>query len=55
MATKFYTVEEVADILRVSTATVRNLIASGELAATQVGRQYRISQESLDDYIRRHS
>lgn len=52
---RFYTVEEVAQILRVSEPTVRKLIESGELQATRVGRQYRISQEALDDYIARHS
>jgi excisionase family DNA binding protein len=52
---KFYTVEDVAAILKVSEPTVRKLIASGELRATQVGRQYRISQEALDEYIARHS
>ena len=55
MSVKFYTIEEVADILRVNPATVRKLIESGELGATRVGRQYRISQEALDDYIARHS
>lgn len=52
---KFYTVKEVAAILRVNERTVLNLIAAGDLKATQVGRQYRISQEALDDYIARHS
>ncbi len=55
MTTKFYTVKEIAAILRVNERTVLNLIAAGDLKATQVGRQYRVSQEALDDYIRRHS
>ena len=54
-ATTYLTVEEVAAYLRVSEATVRKLIESGELKATRVGRQYRISRESLQDYERRHS
>ncbi len=52
---KFYTVEEVAKILRVNERTVRNLIEAGELRATRVGRQYRISEEALQEYIERHS
>jgi excisionase family DNA binding protein len=52
---KFYTVQEVADILRVNERTVLNLIAAGEIKATQVGRQYRISEEALNDYIKRHT
>lgn len=55
MPTKFYTVKEVAAILRVNERTVLNLIAAGDLRATQVGRQYRISEEQLQDYIARHS
>ena len=55
MNVKFYTIEEVAAILRVNPATVRQLIASGELNATKVGRQYRISEQQLQDYINRHS
>jgi excisionase family DNA binding protein len=48
-----YTVEEVAKILRVSGATVRRLIKSGELEAFPVGTQYRIKQEALDKYMNR--
>lgn len=48
---RFYTIEEVAKILRVSEAKVRQLIQSGELRATTVGRQYRISEEALQEYI----
>ncbi len=52
---KFYTIEEVAKILRVNERTVRKLIDRGELKTTRVGRQYRISQEQLDEYLQRHS
>lgn len=48
-----YTIEEVAKILRVSEATVRRLIKSGQLEAIQVGSQYRISQEELDKFLSR--
>ena len=48
-----HTIEEVAKILRVSEATVRRLIKSGQLEAIQVGSQYRISQEELDRFLSR--
>ena len=48
---KFYTLEEIADILRVSVETVRRLIISGDIEAKRVGRQYRISQENLNKYL----
>ncbi len=53
MSTKFYTVEEVAKLLRVSIPTVRQLIENGELKATRVGRQYRISEDDLNEFINR--
>ncbi len=48
-----YTIEEVAKILRVSTATVRNLIERGELKAFRVGNQWRVKKEDLDAYMSR--
>jgi len=46
-----HTLEEVAEILRVSTATVRKLIESGELKAKKVRGQWRIRKEDLDTYM----
>ncbi|MEW6228459.1 MAG: helix-turn-helix domain-containing protein [Bacillota bacterium] len=40
-------VEEVADLLRVSTQTVYNLTRKGELPATKVGREWRFSREKI--------
>lgn len=51
MSETMYTVDEVAKMLRVSTETVRKLIAQGEIKAKRVGRQYRISQEALSAYL----
>lgn len=45
-----YTAEEVAKMLRVSVATIRRLIKTGEIEAIQVGNQYRITQDALDRY-----
>lgn len=45
------TVEEVAKLLRVSVATVRALVASGELKSFRVGNQIRIKKEDLDAYM----
>jgi excisionase family DNA binding protein len=44
------TVEEVAKELRVSPKTVRSWIASGELVALDVGREYRVSRANLEDF-----
>jgi excisionase family DNA binding protein len=45
------TVKETADLLRVSTVTVRRYIASGKLAAVRVGRNVRIRRESVMNVI----
>jgi excisionase family DNA binding protein len=55
MSVKFYTIEEVAAILRVHHTKVRQLVAAGEIQATKVGKQYRISEEALQEYIARNS
>ena len=47
--------EEVAYRLNVSVQTVRRLIDSGQLRGVKVGKQWRVRQEDLDDYIRRMS
>lgn len=46
-----YTLEEVADILKVSVSTVRNLIKSGQLKAIRVGFQLRVRKEDLDRFL----
>lgn len=53
MPDKVYTVEEVAGILRVSEATVRNLIERGELKAFRAGNQWRIREKDLEAYMNR--
>lgn len=48
---KFYTVKEVASILRVTPRTIWNMINSGELEAFKVRDEYRISESALSKYI----
>ena len=45
---KLLSVKEVAAALKISRPQVRKMIASGELPAALVGREYRISAEVLD-------
>ncbi len=45
------TVAEVADLLRVSNMTVYRLIKGGQIGAIRVGKNYRIPQADLDDYL----
>lgn len=48
---RFVTVAEVADQLRVSNMTVYRLVQSGDLPAVRIGRSYRIREDDVDKYL----
>ena len=48
---RFLTVQEVADLMRVSTMTVYRIIKAGELPAVRVGRSFRVRDEDVDAYL----
>ena len=50
---KFYTIPDVAELLKVSTKTIRRWIDDGELAVHRFNRRIRISESDLSDFIRR--
>lgn len=45
------TTEDVARILRISEYTARGLCKSGEIRSKKIGRNWRVKQEDLRDYI----
>ncbi len=45
---KIYTVNEVAEILRVTPRTVRRMIADGQIDYFKVRDEYRIRQSAID-------
>ena len=45
------TVNEVADLLRVSRMTVYRLIKTGELPALRVGKSYRLREQDIHSYL----
>lgn len=47
------TTDEIAKDLKVNVKTVRNWINSGELAAIDVGGEYRIYRKDYEDFINR--
>ncbi len=49
----FLTVAEVATMMRVSKMTVYRLVHSGELPAIRVGRSFRVTEQDVDDYLRK--
>lgn len=50
-STKMFTIDEVADLLAVSTKTVSRLIKAGAIRKHQIGRGVRISQADLQTYV----
>jgi excisionase family DNA binding protein len=51
---RYLTLPEVADQLKVSRRTVYRWIKSGELNAYQFGRDYRITESALKDFLEAH-
>lgn len=52
---RYQTVQEIADRLQVSEATVlRQWIREGALRASDIGKGWRVSDADLDDFLRRH-
>lgn len=47
----YLNVEETADLLRVSTQTVYNMIKSGRLKGTKFGREWRFLRKNLESLI----
>ncbi len=48
---RFLTVQEVADLMRVSSMTIYRLIKAGELPAVRVGRSFRVRDTDVDTYL----
>ena len=50
---RYLTAAEVAAAMRVSTMTVYRLIKAGDLAATRVGKSFRLDEADVDRYLAR--
>jgi excisionase family DNA binding protein len=46
---RLYSLEQVAERLGLQVRTVRNYVRSGRLKAIRIGKQYRVTRESLED------
>lgn len=51
MGTKYLSVAEVADRLRVSKMTVYRLVHNAELVSVRVGRSVRIPEPAYEDFL----
>jgi len=52
---KLYTLPEVANIVRLSRRTLYTHLKSGELKAVKIGGTWRVTEESLNEFINRES
>jgi excisionase family DNA binding protein len=51
MEGKFYTIDQVAEILGMHHKTIRKFITEGKLGANKVGKQWRISGQDLNAFM----
>ena len=50
MTQQYYSVDQVADLLGLHVKTVRAYVREGRLAATRIGKQYRIRRRDLEEF-----
>lgn len=48
---KFYTVAEVADVLRLSQHRIYEIVRLGQLPSVRIGRQVRIERQAFHDWV----
>jgi len=51
---QYYTIKEIAEMLKVAYLTVYRWIQLGKLKAVKAGKQYRISESELDKFVNKH-
>lgn len=51
LSVPFMTIQEVADLLKVSNATVRSWIKNEKLRAVKFEREFRIAKVNLQDFV----
>ncbi|MEU3017805.1 helix-turn-helix domain-containing protein [Nocardiopsis sp. NPDC007018] len=50
MTRQYYSVDQVADLLGLHVKTVRAYVREGRLAATRIGKQYRVRRSDLEEF-----
>lgn len=48
---KLYTLEEVADILKISRRTLYTYVKTGKLHAVKIGKHWRVSHDVMEAFI----
>jgi excisionase family DNA binding protein len=50
---KVYTTEEALEVLKVTQRTLYRYIKAGQIKAVKLGREYRITEDALKDFLER--
>jgi len=50
---KVYTVKKIKEILHVTPRTIYNYITQGQLKAVKLGREWRVTEDALKDFLNR--
>ena len=50
---KVYTVKKIKEILHVTQRTIYNYITQGQLKAVKLGREWRVTEAALSDFLNR--
>ncbi len=48
---KFYTVEEIAEILQLDVVTVRRYLSQGDMKGAKIGKSWRVTEEELKEFV----
>ena len=52
MMTKFYTPQEISEMLRVNIMTVYRYIRAGKITAHKIGKDYRIDEKEYEEFLK---
>jgi excisionase family DNA binding protein len=53
LPSRYLTIAEVAEVLRVSKMTVYRLVQAHALASVRFGNSYRVPEDAVEEYIRK--
>lgn len=51
----FFTTHEIAELLKMSEATIRHWIHEGDLRAVRFGREFRVAAKDLEAFVNAHA
>lgn len=52
MTERIYTLEEIRELLKVTRRSLYNFIKEGRLEAFKIGREWRVTEKALKDFMR---